>query len=425
MDAETISGLQPELEEFLNRFFDCYKRSDTRAHLSRYVTGQLSDIERKNVEAMALECGVPVRTLQEFLSQHVWEEDRVRDRVQDIVATEHVDPNSIGMIDETSAVKKGDKTPGVQRQHLGCVGKQENGIVTVHLGYVASDFHCLLDGELFLPQSWSEDRERCRAAGIPDEMVYRPKTEIALELYDRAVANGIHFAWMTFDEWYGSKPHFLHAMHSRGQKFVAEVHCQFVAWTEEPKVTTRRWRKGGRGRSRKTPRLVAEAPKPQYVEDLLRHKAALRDQAWDVWRVKDGEKGPIVWEVKHTTIFIKDAQGLPVGPWRLIICRNVLDPSEVKYFVSNAPLDTPLEELLPVAFSRWRVERCFEDQKGEVGLDHYEGRKYIGLKRHLILSAVSFLFLSRVRLRLGEKKSGVDGVPSAHGRLRAGEVLVA
>jgi SRSO17 transposase len=425
MDAETISGLQPELEQFLNRFFDCYKRSDTRAHLSRYVTGQLSDIERKNVEAMALECGVPVRTLQEFLSQHVWDEDRVRDRVQDIVATEHVDPNSIGIIDETSAVKKGDKTPGVQRQHLGCVGKQENGIVTVHLGYVASDFHCLLDGELFLPQSWSEDRERCRAAGIPDDMVYRPKTEIALELYDRAVANGIQFVWMTFDEWYGSKPHFLHAMDSRGQKFVAEVHCRFVAWTEEPKITTRRWRKGRRGRSRKTPRVVAEAPKPQYVEDLLRHKAVLRDQAWEVWRVKDGEKGPIVWEAKHTTIFIKDAEGLPVGPWHLTICRNVLDPSEVKYFVSNAPLDTPLEELLLVAFSRWRVERCFEDQKGEVGLDHYEGRKYIGLKRHLILTAVSFLFLSRARLRLAEKKRGVDGVPSAHGRLRAGEVLVA
>lgn len=424
MDAATIRELQPELEEFLDRFFDCFKRRDTRAHLAKYVTGQLSDIERKNVEAMALECGVPVRTLQEFLSQHVWDDDRMRDRLHEIVAAEHAHPNSIGIIDETSAVKKGDKTPGVQRQHLGCVGKQDNGIVTVHLGYAADDFHCLLDGELFLPDSWSQDRERCSQAGIPDEIVYRPKTEIGLELYDRAVANGVVFEWMTFDEWYGVKPQFLHAMNERDQKFVAEVHCRFVAWAQEPQVTTRPWRKGSRGRPRKTPRVTAGSPKPRYVEDMLR-MPVFRDQQWQRWRIKDGEKGPILWDVKYTTIYIKDENGLPVGPWQLIICRNVLNPTEVKYFISNAPPDTPADELLLVAFSRWRVERCFEDQKGEVGLDHYEGRTYIGLKRHLILSSVSFLFLSKARQRLAGEKSAVDCMPSAHGGLGTGQVLVA
>lgn len=424
MDAGSIRDLQPQLEEFLDRFFDCFKRSDTRGHLEKYVTGQLSHIKRKNVEAIALECGVPVRTLQEFLSQHVWDEDRMRDRLHEMVASEHSHPNSVGIIDETSAVKKGDKTPGVQRQHLGCVGKQDNGIVTVHLGYAADEFHCLLDGELFLPESWSEDRERCQEAGIPDEMVYRPKTEIGLELYDRAVANGVVFEWMTFDEWYGSKPHFLHSMDGRDQKFVAEVHCRFVAWTHKPQVSTRAWRKAGRGRGRKTPRLTANSPKPRYVEDLLR-KPVIRDQQWQRWRVKDGEKGPILWDVKQTTIYVKDEDGLPVGPWQLIICRSVLDPTEVKYFISNAPLDTPLDVLLLVAFSRWHVERCFQDQKGEVGLNHYEGRRYIGLKRHLILSAVSFLFLSKARHELAKKKSGVDGVPDAHGRRSTCDVLVA
>ena len=135
---------------------------------------------------MALEAGIPVRTLQEFLSQLSWDEDGMRDRMQQIVVTEHADQEVIGTIDETSWVKKGDKTPGVQRQYLGCVGKQENGIVTVHLGFAAGEFHCLLDGDLFLPEGWDEDRERCQQAGIPDAVRYRPKTEIALEQHDRA-----------------------------------------------------------------------------------------------------------------------------------------------------------------------------------------------------------------------------------------------
>lgn len=313
----------------------------------------------------------------------------------------------------------------MQRQYLGCCGKQDNGIVTVHLAYAADDFHCLLDGELFLPESWSEDRERCRAAGIPEEMAYRPKTEIALELYDRARAGGVNFTWLTFDEWYGAKPAFLQALDQREQPFVAETHGPFVAWTEPPCVTTRAYRKGRQGRPRKTPRLTANSPPSRFLEDLVSHQQVFTDQPWQRWRVKDGEKGPIVWEAKHAPIWIKGPDGLPIGPWHLLVCRNVSDPTEVKYFVSNAPPETPTETLLLVAFSRWRVERCFQDDKGQVGLDHYEGRRYIGLKRHLILSAVSLLFLSRVNQRLRGEKSGVDGLPSAHGGVCCREVLVA
>ena len=161
---------------------------------------------RRKTGLDAQAAGVPVRTLQEFLSQHRWQEDLSRDRLQQIVAEEHAHPHSVGIIDETSFVKRGSKTPGVQRQYLGTVGKQENGIVSVHLAYAADDFHCLLDGELFLPESWANDPVRCREAKIPETIAYRPKTEIALELYDRARANGIQFAWLTFDEWYGGKP---------------------------------------------------------------------------------------------------------------------------------------------------------------------------------------------------------------------------
>jgi SRSO17 transposase len=424
MDAKTIRGLQPMLARFLKRFDDCFARKDTRAHLAVYVNGQLSDLPRKSVEPIALAAGVPVRTLQEFLSQHRWLEDLARDRLQQIVAEEHACRHSVGVIDETSFVKQGKKTPGVQRQYLGTVGKQENGIITVHLAYAADDFHCLLDGELFLPESWARDPARCREAKIPEGMTYRPKTEIALELYDRARANGVRFAWLTFDEWYGGKPAFLRALDGREQRFVAEVPRTLMGWIDAPRVTDRPFHRE-RGRGRKTPRIVSGSRPAVNVENMLKYSPELRDQEWVRYRVKDGQKGPMLWEVKHATFFLQGPDGLPIGPWRLVVARNVLDPSEIKFFVSNASSETSVGTILLAAFSRWRVERCFEDDKGEVGLDHYEGRRYPGLKRHLILSSISYLFLAETNQRLGKKKSRMDGLPSPHGGVGVDSLVVA
>jgi SRSO17 transposase len=426
MDAEQIRELRPALASFLTEFDDCFARRDTRAHFPKYVEGQLSDLPRKSVEPIALKAGVPVRTLQEFLSQHQWDQGRMRDRLQQIVAREHASPRSIGLIDETSFVKKGEKTPGVQRQHCGAVGKRENCFVTVHLGYACDDFHCLLDGDLFLPESWSGDRERCREAGVPEDVVYRPKSEIALELHQRARDNGVQFEWVTFDEWYGAKPEFLRTLERREQKFVGEVHKHFLAWIDPPRTTTRAYRRGGRGAGRKVPRVLAGSPKPQHVEDLLRYHPALRDQAWERWRVKDGEKGPMIWEVKHTLIYLPDERGLPgTRPWHLLVARNVEHPDEIKFFVSNAPPETTVSVLLLVAFSRWRIERCFEDDKGEVGLDHYEGRRWLGLQRHLTISAVSYLFLAKTNQRLREKKSGTHRVSDPYGSLGSHSLALA
>lgn len=415
MDADQIRGLKPRLDDYLAQFDDCFKRSDTRQHLGVYVKGQLSDLPQKSVEPIALKAGIPPRTLQEFLARYRWDEDAVRKRQHSLIASEHASRRSIGIIDETSDTKKGDKTPGVQRQHCGSVGKQDNCIVTVHLGYAVDDFHTLLDGELFLPESWSGDRERCREAGIPDSMVYRPKTEIALELYDRAVGHGVRFEWLTFDEWYGVKPQFLDALDTRGQKFVGEVHKGFVAWAQRPQVTKRPYRRGGRGRSRRTPRLVVGNAKAMTVGNMVRYHRPLREQEWTRYRIKDGEKGPMVWEVKHLLIYPRNEEGLPEKTYHLIVARNVLKRDEVKYFVSNAPVGTPVQTQLLVAFSRWRVERCFEDEKGELGLDHYEGRKYQGLKRHMILTAVSHLFLAKVHQELRKKKSGAEGTDRLSG----------
>jgi SRSO17 transposase len=413
MDAEQIRRLEPELAAYLERFADCFARRDTRDHLPVYVRGQLSELPRKSVEPMALAADVPVRTLQEFLTHSSWKEDCMRGRVASIVAQEHADEESIGLIDETGWVKKGEQTPGVQRQYCGSVGKRENSIVTVHLGYATGNFRCLLDGDLFLPESWSVDRKRCRRAGIPDDVVYRPKSEIALELYDRAVAHGMRFGWLTFDEWYGGKPQFLRGLTARGQKFVGEIPKSFVAWIKPPRVTSRPLH-GKPGRARKTPRLVAGGPKAQTVERLARSHAALAAQPWKTWRIKDTQKGPLVWRVKHVLIYVKNEQGLPEGPHHLLVCYHPFT-GEIKYFFSNAPAETPVNKLLRVAFGRWPIERCFEDGKGEIGLDHWEGRRWIGLKRHLILTSVSYLFLAKTCERLREKKSGVDHLPGAHG----------
>ena len=409
MDAEQIRQLEPKLDRFLGRFADCFARKDTRAHLGVYVRGQLSDLPEKSVEPIALAAGVAPRTLQEFLSQLKWDDKRARDRVQEMVRTEHTGTHSIGIFDETSDPKKGDKTPGVHKQWCGRLGKLD-------------DFHCLLDGELFLPESWAADRERCREAGIPDTVVYRPKWRIALELYDRAVANGLHFDWLTFDEGYGGKPEFLREVSARQQHYVAEVPRNCTAWLKAPRVVTRPYHRGRRGRGRAIPRLASGSRPARRVDALLKDRV-LRDQPWQRWRVKDGEKGPMVWECKHTFITVKDENGLPGERLHLIIARNVLDPNEVKFFMSNAPPQTGIGALLLVAFSRWRVERCFEDDKSEIGLDQYEGRRYLGLTRHLILSAISYLFLARVRQEWGEKPR-VDRVPAPHRYGGAGAVLV-
>ena len=297
-------------------------------------------------------------------------------------------------------------------------------MVTVHLGYACGEFHCLLDGELFLPEDWSADLQRCREAGIPEAITYRSKWQIALELLDRAGGRGILFEWLTFDEGYGGKPGFLRGLavptssSSARSPAISPVGSRLPAWSHDRSIA----RDVGVG-----VRFRGWLPTVPTLNVSTRCStgANSRDQPWRRWRVKDGEKGPMIWEVKHARFFPKDEDGFPGEPLHLLVARNVLNPQEIKFFVSNAAPQTPVATMLLVGFSRWHVERCFEDQKGEVGLDHYEGRRYLGLKRHLMISAVSFLFLARMRQDLGEKKSGGDGVPGPDGPWGVDPLLVA
>jgi hypothetical protein len=215
----------------------------------------------------------------------------------------------------------------------------------------------------------------------------------------------------------------LVALRGRQQQFVAEVPVTFTGWIRPPRVTNRC--RSATGRPRKNPRLIAGSRPFLAVRDHLKHSPQLRDQPWQRFRVKDGEKGPMVWEAKHVWFYPNGEDNLPMAPVHLIVAHSVLEPDVLKFFIADAPQDTPLTVLLHVAFSRWRVERSFEDQKTELGFDHFEGRSYIGLMRHQTITALTHLFLSRVHQEWRGGKTGVDGLPNSHCGLGVGSVLVA
>lgn len=422
MDASVILQIKPELTRFLHQFDSYFGRVTTRRYLDLYVEGQLSSLPRKSIEPMADAFGVPPRNLQEFLSLFRWDELGVRDELQQYVVRHHDHPQSIGVLDETSFVKKGDQTACVQRQYCGAVGKKENCVVSVHLGYATPAFYSLIDGEVYLPeQTWGQDRDRCRAAGVPEDVVYRPKWQIALEQYQRAVTNGVRFAWLTFDEGYGGKGPFLRALEDTGQNYVAEIPVNFPIWTRRPAVLYQaRARDRKTGRRRRYPRLKVKNNPKVEVQNVLAYSPRMRKIPWETYHVKDGHKGPMVWQAKRLLVYLPDEQGLPTRAYHLLVARNVLDPSEVKYFISNAPESTPVSTLLQVAFTRWVIERAFEDSKSELGLDHFEVRKFGAIQRHLILSCLSHVFLSEFCLRHRGEKPGPDGLPSPHGDSAAG-----
>jgi SRSO17 transposase len=305
------------------------------------------------------------------------------------------------------------------------VGKKENCVVSVHLGYATPAFYSLMDGEVFLPeQTWDQDRDRCHAAGIPDDVVYRPKWQMALAQYQRAVANGVRFAWLTFDEGYGGKGPFLQELEGSGQNYVAEVPVSFPVWTRRPAV---RYGASARdrqhGHPRRYPRLKVKNNPKVEVRNVLAYSPRMREIPWENYHVKDGSKGPMVWQAKRLLVYLPDAQGLPTRPYHLLVARNALDPNEVKYFLSNAPESTSVATLLRVAFTRWVIERAFEDSKTELGMDHFEVRKYGSIQRHLILSCLSHVFLSEFCLKHRGEKSGPDGLPDPNGHGDAGAMV--
>jgi SRSO17 transposase len=395
MTEQQLLALGPALADYLDQFLFCCGYTQTFEHLQVYCRGLLSDLPRKSVEPIARAAGTPVRTLQEFLRDHVWNAPRVRDllqhHVRDALTTVPADDlGTIGLVDETSQPKKGTKTPGVQRQHCGRLGKVENCIVTVHLGVCKGRYKTLIDGELFLPQEWSNDRERCRAAGIPDAVVYRSKWQIALEEIDRAQAQGVVFDWLTFDEGYGKSPGFVGGLDQRHLRFVGEVPKSFSCLAGT--------------RSGRRPGVAAGG---HAAEAVVRQASVFVGQSWQRVRLGRQTLGEQLWEVKAAQVWAKQDGQWSTRMYWLLWARNP-STGEEKYFLSNAPPSARVETLLRVGFRRWNVEHSFRLSKSEIGFGHYEGQDYTALLRHLTLCQLALTFVAGQAERLRGEKSGGD-----------------
>jgi SRSO17 transposase len=415
MTTDQVKSLGPAFAAFLRGFRCCFESEPTFCHLFTYCFGLISDLTRKTAEPIALAAGCAVRTLQLFLTQHVWDHDRMRDEIQRRIVRDHLPaPGSkpvggvgtVGWVDETSVAKKGDKTPGVQRQYCGAKGKVDNCIVTVHLACRNGDFAAMLDRDLFLPEkTWDEDRERCTEAHIPDDVRYRSKWEIALEQIKRAMGNGVRFDWLTFDEWYGGKPGFVSGLEQLGQLYVCEVPTNLPCFPSYPKYKSKQ-------------RSFA----PKRVDNAARYGKPFLHKNWKSFRLARKTLAPQKWDVRAAQVYLA-RNGKPTDrTYWLILARNPAT-GEKKYFISNASPRTALLTLLKVAFTRAGIEHVFRLAKSEVGFSHFEGQSYKGLLRHMTLCQLVLLFAAEQTGRFRGGKSGDHDRANGTGLERAVPVL--
>ena len=402
MTEQQLEALGPALDRFLQPYLFCCGYTQSFAHLHTYCKGLLSELQRKTCEPIALASGCAVRTLQEFLRDHLWHHTQVRQQLQHHVAAylpalSGDDLGTVGLIDETSALKSGTKTPGVQRQYLGCVGKLANGIVTVHLGVCKGRYKTLFDTELFLSEEWAADRDRRHEAGIPEDLVYRPKWQIALEEVDHALAQQVPLDWLTFDEEYGKAPEFVRGLDKRKLRFVGEV----------PKILSCLAAYGSLA-------PPAAGVKGRPAAAVVRQSPAFTRQSWRKVKLSQQTGPEQVWEVKAAQVWQVQDQHWSRRTYWLIWARKVATGEE-KYFLSDAPATAKLERLVRVAFRRWNVEHGIRLAKSEIGFTHYEGRSYTALMRHQTLCLLRLSFVAAHTERLRGEKSGVDPGAGVHG----------
>jgi len=385
--------------KFHQEFAPLFGRTEARERSEQYLRGLLvQQTDRRNAEnlAEAIEGATP-RSLQRFLTESPWDDVPVIDGLQLHVGERLNQPEGVLVLDDTGFAKQGKKSVGVARQYSGTLGKVGNCQVGVFLAYVTAQGHALVDKALYLPKEWTADRQRCREAGVPEEIGYQSKAELGLGLLRRARQAGhLTTEWVTADSGYGEIPTLRDTLDTEGWRYVLEVPSNLHVFPQAAQVAVPAW--SGRGRKPTQPQLVAGEPCSQNVQAVA---ASLLSADWHELTVGEGAQGPRIHQCAAVRVW-ESREALP-GRACWLVLRRDLDGSEAKYYLSNASADTPLLRLAQVAAMRWPIETEFQTEKGETGLDEYEVRTWLGWQHHITMALLAGAFLLSLQLDWGEK----------------------
>jgi SRSO17 transposase len=405
LSNKDVEQFVAEMDSYVELFAPAFGRQEQWQWSRLYMQGLLGDSQRKTIERMALELGQNVRTMQHFVGQSPWPTEPVGLIHQGLVAHSLGEADGVMLIDESGVVKQGQDSVGVAAQYCGSVGKVGNCQVGVHLGYVSRQGYTLLDSQLFMPAEWFDEAhsDRRQACGVPAQLTYQTKPELGLELLRAALKRNqqlqqpLPFQWVAADALYGDSPAFRDGIAALGKWYFTEIKSTSQVWLKRPELHVPPWK--GRGRRPTRLRLRHPTDKAVTVQSLAAHIPA---QAWVRATIKEGSKGPIVCDFAFLRV-VESRAGLPGPELWLVIRRNVDNPAELKFYFSNAPADMPLLALVRLSGLRWPIEMIFEEGKGELGLDHYETRSWLGWHHHLLLVSLAHHFLVRLRLKFKDK----------------------
>lgn len=396
LTEQDIQRFVEEMKDYVALFEPAFQRAEQLEWSKTYLHGLLGDAPRKNIERIALELGENVRSLQHFIGQSPWKAEPVIAIHQRLVAETLGEADGVALIDESGVVKQGDDSVGVAAQYCGSVGKVANSQVGVYLGYASRKGYSLIEGQLFMPEAWfdGEHAKKRIACSVPEELEFKTKPEIGLELLRRSIQRGdLPFEWVAADELYGDSPAFRDGVAELNKKYFTEIKCSSLIWRCRPEVYVPEWK--GRGRRPTRLRLRNPSDQPMRVDQWVFH---IPKDSWTRATIKEGSKGPIVCDFAFLRV-VEARNGLPGPEVWLIIRRNLDAPTELKFYFSNAPANTPLIEFVRVSGMRWPIETIFEEAKGEVGFDHYEMRSWLGWHHHMLLVSLAHHFLVRLRIR--------------------------
>jgi SRSO17 transposase len=403
MELSELNEWANDFETFHSRFAPLFGRRETREQAVKYLHGLISAVERKNSWQLAEAVGdkTPDAT-QRLLYSSKWDANAARDELQGFVIEQFGDGDGIGVVDETGFLKKGEKSAGVQRQYSGTAGKTENCQLGVFLTYATRQGHTFLDRRLYLPECWCADAERCAEARIPADVAFETKPEQAVQMLRHAWETGVPMRWVTGDEVYGEASYLRDTVAESGRWYVLAVRANSTVWLERPEVAVPTWR--GIGRKPVKERVVDSDVRPVPIPALV---ASWPENRWQCLEVAEGEKGPRLYDWACQRI-VENQDQLPGRDAWLLVRRSPAQPEEIAFYLSNAPAETDLRTLAQVASTRYTVEQCIEEAKGETGLDHYEVRYWHSWYRHITLSMMAHAWLASVRLRRNQEKGGLN-----------------